>query len=58
MYDCLQGGSGYSLNVLNVIQNATNGSLSTVQHGGGFGGGGQAASSAGWAQKLPCYLGL
>jgi hypothetical protein len=36
------GSSGYSLFVQNFLQTATNGTLAgSVQHGGGFGGGGQ-----------------
>ena len=36
------GGSGYSLFVQDMLQTYTNGTLAgSVQHGGGFGGGGQ-----------------
>ena len=51
------GGSGYSLFVRDVVETATTGTLGTVQHGGGFGGGGQMASSTNGAAKVAACMG-
>jgi hypothetical protein len=50
------GSSGYSLFVQDMLQTYTNGTLvGSLQHGGGFGGGGQMASSTdGFAKVAGC----
>jgi hypothetical protein len=51
------GGSGYSLFVQDMMERATGGGLASVQHGGGFGGGGQMASSANGIAKMQGCMG-
>ena len=51
------GSSGYSLFVQDMMQTATGGAFASVQHGGGFGGGGQMASSANGAAKMQGCMG-
>ena len=51
------GGSGYSLFVQDMIQTSTKGALASVQHGGGFGGGGQMASSNNGVAKVNACMG-
>jgi hypothetical protein len=51
------GGSGYSLFVQDMMQTATGGALASIQHGGGFGGGGQMASSANGVAKMSACMG-
>jgi len=52
------GSSGYSLFVQQMVGNFTGGKLAgSVQHGGGFGGGGQMASSANGVQKVTDCIG-
>ena len=51
------GPTGYALFVQDLIETASNGSLGVVQHGGGFGWGGQMASSANGAAKARDCMG-
>jgi hypothetical protein len=51
------GPTGYALFVQDLIETASNGSLGVVQHGGGFGWGGQMASSANGAAKVRDCMG-
>ena len=51
------GSFGYAQFVQHVIQTASNGTLAAVQHGGGYGGGGQMASTADGAQKASDCMG-
>ncbi len=51
------GSFGYAQFVQDVIQTASNGTLAAVQHGGGYGGGGQMASTADGAQKVSDCMG-
>ena len=51
------GSSGYSLFVQDMMQTSTKGALASVQHGGGFGGGGQMASSANGVAKVNACMG-
>ena len=52
------GSSGYSLFVQDILTNASGGALvGSLQHGGGFGGGGQMASSANGAAKVAACVG-
>ena len=46
------GSFGYAQFVQDIIQTASNGTLAAVQHGGGYGSGGQMASTADGAQKV------
>ena len=51
------GGSGYSLFVQDMMQTSTGGALASIQHGGGFGGSGQMASSANGVAKVNACMG-
>ena len=51
------GSSGYSLFVQDMMQTSTGGALASIQHGGGFGGGGQMASSANGVAKVNACMG-
>ena len=51
------GSSGYSLFVQDMLERATGGALASVQHGGGFGGSGQMASSTNGAAKVADCMG-
>ena len=51
------GGSGYSLFVQDMMETSTGGALASIQHGGGFGGGGQMASSANGVAKMSACMG-
>eukprot|EP01052_Picozoa_sp_SAG31_P036005 SAG31_NODE_4427_length_3241_cov_1.992680_3_plen_153_part_00 len=51
------GGSGYSLFVQDMMERYTGGALASIQHGGGFGGGGQMASSANGVAKMQGCMG-
>ena len=60
-----KGNSGYSLYVRDILQTVgptglrgtSDSLLGTLQHGGGFGGDGQAAASQQGAEKVACYMG-
>ena len=51
------GSSGYSLFVQQMLQLGKDKLIGSVQHGGGFGRGGQMASSAGGAEKVKECMG-